>query len=261
MLKWFKKLDEILRGETTRLPALAEGKIAVPIGGLSVVILLLGAVYGLCIGSYSLIRGGEHASIQLLASAVKVPMLFFLTLLVTLPSLYVFNALIGSCLTASSVLRLLIAGLGVMLAVLSSLGPIVVFFAVSTTSYHFMILLNVIAGTLAGILGLGFLLRTLHRLVIAHQPMPTAPPQPVEKTENLTAPDVTSALDLIGQRTDRKALRVFNIWTIVFALVGAQMSWVLRPFIGRPGAPFEWFRHQESNFFIAVFKSIGSLFN
>ena len=33
---------------------------------------------------------------QLVASMLKVPTLFFLTLLVTLPSLYVFNALVGS---------------------------------------------------------------------------------------------------------------------------------------------------------------------
>ena len=33
---------------------------------------------------------------QLFASAVKVPALFFLTLAVTFPSLYVFNALVGS---------------------------------------------------------------------------------------------------------------------------------------------------------------------
>ena len=37
---------------------------------------------------------------QVLASMVKVPLLFYLTLLVTLPSLYVFNALVGSRLRA-----------------------------------------------------------------------------------------------------------------------------------------------------------------
>jgi hypothetical protein len=36
---------------------------------------------------------------------------------------------------------------------------------------------------------------------------------------------------------------------------------VLRPFIGYPGAPFEWFRERESNFFLAVLKSLANLFS
>ena len=50
--------------------------------------------------------------------------------------------------------------------------------------------------------------------------------------------------------------RVFQLWVIVFALVGAQMGWVLRPFIGSPDLPFIWFRGRESNFFQAVFRTI-----
>jgi len=53
----------------------------------------------------------------MLVSALKVPLLFFLTLVVTFPSLYVFNTLTGSRLTGESVLRLLVASSGVMLAV------------------------------------------------------------------------------------------------------------------------------------------------
>jgi hypothetical protein len=46
---------------------------------------------------------------------------------------------------------------------------------------------------------------------------------------------------------------------ILFALVGAQMGWVLRPFIGRPELPFAWFRERESNFFAAVLRALGEL--
>ena len=108
---------------------------------------------------------GAGAYMQFIAGSIKIPALFFLTLLVTMPSLYVFNVLVRSRLTVVSVLRLLIVCLGVMLAVLASLGPIVAFFAVSTASYPFMILLNVVTGTVSGMLGLAFLLRTLQRLV------------------------------------------------------------------------------------------------
>ena len=39
---------------------------------------------------------------------------------------------------------------------------------------------------------------------------------------------------------------VFGCWMIVFGLVGAQMSWILRPFIGSPDMEFAWFRPRGS---------------
>ena len=53
---------------------------------------------------------------------------------------------------------------------------------------------------------------------------------------------------------------VFTLWLLAFALVGAQMAWVLRPFIGDPQRPFEWLRSRESNFFLDVFQALGQLF-
>jgi hypothetical protein len=266
MLKWFKQLDEILRGDATRTSLLTEGQIKTPVAGLSVAVLLLGVFYGLCMGSFTMIRTAGEAYMQLIASAVKLPMLFFLTLAVTFPSLYVFNALIGTRLSVLSAMRLLIAALGVMLAVLASLGPIVVFFALSTKSYPFMILLNVATSTIAGALGLGFLLRTLDRLVVIQESFESAESEPNPQTDRSkptkdTKTDPTSALDRAGEMTTRRAKSVFRVWTTVFALVGAQMSWVLRPLIGCPTLPFEWFRGRESNFFIAVLHSLISLFS
>ena len=54
---------------------------------------------------------------------------------------------------------------------------------------------------------------------------------------------------------------VFRLWVIVFALVGAQMGWVLRPFIGDPNLPFAWFRVRESSFFLAILQKLASLFS
>ncbi len=160
------ELDRILRGELTRVSSLRRGGIDVSPGRLSLIIVVLGMIYGICMGTFALFRmKGPHAW-QMVASMVKVPLLFYLTLLVTLPSLYVFNALVGSRLTLATVVRLLVASLGVMVAVLASLGPIVAFFSVSTTSYPFMILFNVVVCSVSGALGLSFLLQTLHRLSI-----------------------------------------------------------------------------------------------
>jgi hypothetical protein len=209
--------------------------------------------------------------LQVVASMVKVPLLFYLTLLVTLPSLYVFNALVGSRLRLSTVIRLLLATLGVMVTILASLGTIVAFFSVSTTSYPFMVLFNVVVFAVSGVLGLTFLLQTLHRLNVAE----TQRTQPVvvmtetwEAGESTTESEPARPREVSGplEPLENRVLSghvktVFRIWVIVFALVGAQMGWVLRPFIGNPDVPFTFFRGRESNFFMAVFQLLGRLFS
>src|SRR5436190_14173468 len=102
MIRGFKALDRVLRGDATRLPALRAGTIEIPAGGLVGVLILLGMVAGACSGLFAVITRWPHPEQrvwgweQLLASTAKVPLLFLLTLLVTFPSLYVFNALVGS---------------------------------------------------------------------------------------------------------------------------------------------------------------------
>jgi hypothetical protein len=181
MSKWVRELDRLLRGEATRLPELSGETIKIPAGGLSVIVLGLGMAYGICMGCFALVNREELADRlgQLLASTAKVPALFLLTLVVTFPSLHVFNALVGSRLTLRAMLRLLIASLAVNVAVLASLGPIVAFFSISTTKtgYGFVVLLNVLVFAVSGALGLAFLLQTLHRLSVARrEPGPPLPP-------------------------------------------------------------------------------------
>lgn len=259
MWGWIQQLDRLLRGEATTLPELRSGKLNIPVFGISFVILLLGMIYGICMGVFAKAGSGNGAYMQIIASMVKVPALFFLTLIVTMPSLYVFNALVGSRLTFPAVLRLLVGSTGVILAVLSSLGPIIAFFSISTTSYTFILLLNVIIFSIAGFLGLGFLLQTLHRITVAQAneppPLPTEPVVADPNNPNFTGalPEQPSVLDRVHPHIiTPKVSLIFRIWMIVFALVGGQMSWILRPFIGRPDRPFTWFRDKESNFFEAL---------
>ena len=287
MFRWFAHLDQLLRGETTRAESLRDGRIDVAAGGLAVLIVVLGMLYGLCMGSYSVLKGSTAADVaassrymQLLATSIKVPALFYLTLLVTFPSLYVFNALVGSRLTLVNVLRLLIASLAVNLAVLASLGPIVLFFSASTKSYAFILLLNVIAFSISGFLGLTFLLQTLHRLTTpiwaddwSMKKYPSSKPLPEfgaapeysagesgDTVRESTLDDEPNALELpAGQALGRHTRLVFGCWVVVFSLVGAQMGWVLRPFVGSPNLPFTWFRERESNFFEAVLNAIRAL--
>ena len=282
MLESLKNLDRILRGEATQLAQLREGTIGIPAGGLSLVIVVLGMLYGVCMGGYAVFSTGGTGPQQLLASTVKVPALFLLTLVVTFPSLYVFNALVGSRLNVRAVSRLLVAAIGVNLAVLASLGPIVAFFAVCTDSYSFMVLLNVVVFAISGGLGLTFLLQTLHRLSIAsrvfyREPEEVLSPAREDAAEAAAGDDADEpaapetivaeaveepgALDpMEGHVLGRHVKTVFACWIVVYGLVGAQMSWILRPYIGSPGKPFEWFRPRESNFFEAVWRTLQDLF-
>ena len=69
----------------------------------------------------------------------------------------------------------------------------------------------------------------------------------------------SGALDpLEGRLLGPHVRTVFRCWVVLFALVGAQMGWVRRPFIGDPEREFQWFRARESNFFEAVWHSLLS---
>ena len=137
MFSSFKLLDDVLRGDATDPSQLTGGRIKLPILPLLVVSVVLGVVFGLCIGCHAAFQkgGADNSWMQPIASGLKIPLLFGLTLVVTLPSLYVFNALVGSRLTVDSVFRILLAMIGVALAVSASLGPIVVFVSLSTRGW------------------------------------------------------------------------------------------------------------------------------
>jgi hypothetical protein len=274
-----REVDELLRGERTTPQLLAEQGLNIRARRMVFVVIAMGMIYGLCMGSFSLLKtvppelaGSSDRYMQVLASVVKTPALFFLTLLVTLPSLYVFNALVGSRLRPLGMFRLLFASLAVNTTVLASLGPIVAFFSVSTSSHAFIVLLNVAVFAVAGTLGLMFLLQTMHRMTgggrrakpQAKGPVAAAAERATSETGGV-ADDVVltpvsasqlrepSAIDMPeGEVFAQHTQTVFRCWVFLFALVGAQMGWVMRPFIGTPELPFSWFRERESNFFAAV---------
>jgi hypothetical protein len=280
MKRWLNDLDRILRGEATRLGVLREENLKIPLGGLLMVILLLAVLYGVCMGFFAGFREGGPFFMQWLAGIVKVPSLLFLTLAVTFPSLYVFNALVGSRLRFAAVFQLLVASLAVNVAVLASLGPIVAFFSVSTTSYPFILLLNVLVFIVSGVLGFAFMLQTLYRLSAARRPpLPTLPKPdaPQEKpsaeaqqqqrgTEEPLTPVALKSIEETGAlwgvqsyMLEPRVKNVFVCWMLVFGLVCAQMAWVLRPFLGKPSEPFQWFCARESNFFQAIWDAFRAL--
>jgi hypothetical protein len=246
-------LDRVLRGHFTRKEELAAGRIAVPVGRLVTLSLLLGAIYGISLGCYSAFGGAPSAWLQMVASSIKVPLLFLLTLVVSFPSLYVFAALQRLPLGFRNTLRLMLLAIVVHLTVIASLGPVFAFFAASTTSYPFLLLLNVAIFAIGGLLGLMVLRRATRDMF---QPAPRTP-TPAETAADAPLPALPPRQPL---HAADQARRLLGLWCVVYGVVGAQMGWLLRPFLGKPDAPFEWFRIREDNFLVALLRTIGALF-
>src|SRR5205085_9164309 len=130
---------------------------------------------------------------------------------------YVFNALLGCRLSFGATLRLLVSAVVVNLALAASFGTILGFFTLCTTSYPFMILLNVLLLGISGLVGLGFLLNVLRRLAawqaiaspsLAPGLQPTDPPgaAPLIRPPNVDAYDPS-----LGQ-----ARSIFRVWVIIY---------------------------------------------
>ncbi len=294
MKKLVLELDALLRGTRTSHDAVRPEGFNLPLKAFVPLAIVLGATYGFFMGWYALSRTWgtpeqNQGVMQLLSCMVKVPALFFCTLVVTFPSLYVFNALVGCRLGFAATLRLLVAAITVNLAVAASLGPIVAFFTLSTDSYHFMQLFNVAMFAIAGSISLAFLLKSLRRyaqhlsdldFIRRTTPPGDADPFGPGTPESIQAmasarekvreaypddPALGAAAALARDRRIREeqmsdpAGKIFQVWVVIYALVGAQMGWLLRPFIGHPGLEFAWFRPRSGNFFLAVVQALGKL--
>ncbi len=253
-----KSIDDLLRGNLTRREDLVAGRVEVPVRTLLLAGLVMGALYGVFMGLYAVLRTGNPSFAQLVATMVKVPALFLLTLAVTCPSLYVVSALFDSRLRHKETLRLLLAATGVNLALLASLGPVTGFFTLSTESYPFMVVLNVVFFAVAGFAGLAFLRRAL--LAVFDIFPREEELEPVEEAHGAALPAADAGPARTRQRSAPRSLRIFTLWIIIYGVVGAQMGWILRPFIGSPELEFALFRVRESNFFQAVLKATGMLF-
>jgi hypothetical protein len=253
-MRVFRTIDQLLRG---RLAGPQEGGIEIRTKTLLVAVAILGVAYGAFMGLYAALRGGSHAALQMAASMAKVPLLFVLTLVVTFPSLYVFSSLARSRLTFEATLRLLLSAITVNMALLASFGPVTGFFTLSTESYPFMVVLNVVFFAISGLIGLSFLRSSLSGVFEGESVLPRAAWQvpPAQDTDTSRSP-----VEPAKPRAGGAARDVFRLWTLIYAVVGAQMGWILRPFVGDPGRPFQLFRERQGNFFIAVLEALESLF-
>jgi hypothetical protein len=199
------------------------------------VFVALSMFYGLIMGSQSLIHGRHDGWMFALAAAIKLPLLFLLTLMICLPLLYVLNVLIGPRARFKVVLGLLMASITVTGIVLASCALIVLFFTLSTRSYDFIKLLNWCIFVVAGVYGVWFLRKGMAEL------------------------EVPVGTEQAAAEAKRGAQTIMNWWLITYGLVGAQMAWLMRPFIGSPHSSFSIFRAQDSNIYMSVAQSLAKI--
>lgn len=272
MKGWFQDLDGLLRGTTTQPDKLKEGTDHLRAGPFIFLCVVLGMVYGLFMGLFAVVNHEPRLYWQLLSSALKVPALFMLTLFVTFPSLYVFSALLGARMGPLTTLRVVMAAVTINITILVSLSPITGFFTLTTESYPFIKLLNILFFAISGFIGVKFLASLLNKLEQATRPAPPPAALPHLSDAGASAPQTLPGAvplarpvgePLPGRRVDDHVYShgVFRVWVILYVVVGAQMAWVLRPFIADPNRPFEIFRERQANFFIDVFRTLGALFH
>jgi hypothetical protein len=178
---------------------------------------------------YGAVMGSSHSLWQTISSGLKLPVLFLATLFVCVPSLYFFSLLFGSRQSLRQNLTLILTAVTVTAVLLLSLAPITLFFLLTTSEYQFFKLLNVAIFAVSGFMGVVFLWQGMK---------------------------VVS-----GDSFEGASMRkwIIIIWMFVYAFVGSQMAWTIRPFIGDPGAPFEIFRQLGGNFYSNIIFSIANL--
>jgi hypothetical protein len=157
-----------------------------------------GAIYGAVMGTSAGCRDGHW--IQIVYSAVKVPLLLGATFTLSVPSYFVFYSLFGlrsAFFQAMSAILTAQAGVAITLA---SLSPFTALWYASLTDYQSRVLFNGAMFAIATIAG-QVLIRRYYKVLIEQ---------------------------------NRRHLLLLRLWMYVYFFVGIQMGWTLRPFVGEP---------------------------
>lgn len=195
--------DRLLRGMDVR-----DGE-ARPQRSWSATLLCLcafGMLYGAMMGTFTGMAPGRW--MQMVYSAIKVPLLLLATFAISLPSFCVLTTLLGLRRDLGRAVGAIVSSQAVLTVVLASLAPVTLLWYVSSPRYEGAILFNAV---MFGIAAMGAQ-RALHRSY---------------------APLIAS---------DRRHRSLLRVWLATYAFVGVQMGWLLRPFIGAPQHPPSLFR-------------------
>lgn len=192
------------------------------------VTVAMSAFYGIVMGGTNFFQGSAHAFstefVIMVATAVKVPCLFLITLAIVVPPVYVSSTFAGARVRFDQMVALLLVSIAVTATVLASMGSVALFFSITTRSYAFIKVLHVAFFAYAGVAGLSYLIRGYGMIINENE----ARPNPL----------------------------LFPAWLLLYMFVGTQLAWVMRPFVGNPGMEFQLFRPFTGNFYENVWASI-----
>ncbi len=150
------------------------------------------------------------------------------TFILALPSFYVINMLVGLGRDFGIAVRALLATQAGLTIILASFAPFTLLFYASTTNYDAAILFNALMFGTASIAAQR-LLKRFYAPLIAR---------------------------------DKRHRSMVRLWIILYAFVGIQMGWVLRPFIGQPGSRTTFFREGAwGNAYVEVWEKAAEVFN
>lgn len=182
-----------------------------------------GLFYGAAMGSFGLAERGDEWLLQMVYSAVKLPLLLGVSFAISLPSFFVLNTLFGLRPDFSVVLRSLLATQAGFTIFLAAFAPLTLFWYASSPDYARALLFNGCMFAAASIASQR-LLRGHYRSLIERNP---------------------------------RHSRMLWAWTGVYALVAIQMAWLLRPFIGAPDRPITFFRPEAwENAYLVIWRLI-----
>jgi hypothetical protein len=205
----------------TRL-ALGDPRADPPVARLVLIVAGAGAIYGACMGGYSLHSPERWLLVPI--AAIKVPLLLLVTALVCLPAFFVLNSVCGLRRDFPDALRAVVAAQAVLALALASLGPITRFAYACGIDHREAILFSAIMFTLATIAG--------HRGMLARY-------------------------RVLITRGARHRIMLWA-WVMMYAFVGIQMGWLLRPFVGSPDLPPALFRDEAfTNAYVALWRIIA----
>jgi hypothetical protein len=113
---------------------------------------------------YGAVLGASHSLAQAVSSAIKLPLLFLVTLAICLPTLYLFNLVFGARLSVVQAVALIMVSITVTSVLTLAFAPISLFFLITAHSYSFFKLLNVAILLLTALIGLRFLTHGMRAL-------------------------------------------------------------------------------------------------
>ncbi len=183
-------------------PAGADARL----GPAIVAVVVGGGIYGAVMGSFGGLAGDR--GLQIVFSAVKVPLLLLLTTALALPSFFVINTVLGLRKDWPAALRAVLGAQGAVAVVLAALAPYTALWYASSGHYHRATAFNGVVFLVASVAAQGVLRRYYAPLVAAN----------------------------------RRHLATARGWLVLYAFVAVQLGWVLRPFVGDPSLPPTFFR-------------------